>query len=311
MASHYVLSGLSARAAMVLTAVGGLYVGQTADAGVRGKFDYPLEVIGGCAASTSSGDGPTSLVAVYEVTIPVSFRTTSGNAGDVRQIEVELTFGEEAVQLVDYEPRTSLVSDIVGEIEEKTTQEDSRSWNGSVAASIPVPGLKAVQVGPSANISDAERTVRTESVRRRPKMEAVVVAGNASRGKGVFFQLRPGPEVTLEGAHHFTLRIVAPRDLHAATLTVKCRAIAVEDWLLFTRNAEIARSRGQVKILFASAATSGDDPPSTRAAVASDLRAARGSEPGDVPPSDGVPPGRAPHPLHSTQRPCPWCDESP
>jgi hypothetical protein len=196
------------------------------------------------------------------------------------QIEVEVTLGDDALRIVGYEPRTSLATSVVGEIEETVATEDARNWGGSVGASLSLPGMDVAEIGPSVELSDSRRTVRTEKVRRRPQLDAVVVAGNASRGRGVFYQLRPAAEVTLEGAHHFTLTIAAPLDVSASTICVKCRALAAEDWLLFERQAEVSSGQGQVTVDFPKhvAATRHEPAPLTSRS------------------------------LHHTERPCPWCD---
>lgn len=303
MASQFKLLVRYARPALIALTLAGVHAGPPAVAGVRGQFDFPAKAIAVSDPATT-GVPASSRTEIFEVTIPVSFRTLKGDPNDVLQIEVELTLGDEELQLLSYEPMTSLASSVVGEVEETVTKEESRKWGGAVGASVSIPGLDVAQIGPSVDVADSERTVRTETVRRRPKMAPVVIAGNTARNRGVFFQLRPGPNVTLEGAHHLTLRIAAPRQLHTSTLKIKCRGLAIEDWILFERKTTIAASKGQVELLFASPVAIGDassDPPAV--IVTDDPQRAAASPGKAVAPAGDL--------LHHTQRPCPWCDEAP
>jgi hypothetical protein len=177
------------------------------------------------------------------------------------QIEIELTLCDERFLVLAHQPQTTLSGDVVGPIEETVTTEDSNSLSAAVAATIPIPGLEAAQIGPSVNVSDTGRTVRTQKLRRQPHLAAVVVAGSTARGRGVFFHLRPAPEVSLEGAHLLTLQIAAPRGERTATLGVECRAVAQEDWLLFDREAKVASAKGKVTIRLL------DDPAASEAAA--------------------------------------------
>jgi hypothetical protein len=246
---------------------------QALQAGVRGVFDFPLEVA--AAAASGHADSQPPRMVCYEVTIPVSFRATKGRAADVVQIEIELTCNDEEVLVLDYEPQTTLTGDVVGEIEETITTEDASGVKAAVGASLPIPGLEAAQIGPSVDYSNSARTVRTQKLHRQPQLAAIVVAGSTARGRGVFFQLRPAPDVTLEGAQPLTLHIAAPRSFRTASLTIKCRAKAKEDWLLFEREAEIASARGKVTVAL--------------------LPNASGHE----------------TTLHTPERPCPLCDARP
>lgn len=248
-------------------------VGQPLDAGVRGEFDFPLEVA--AVAAPRHAVSAESSARCYEVTIPVSFRTIKGSAGDVLQIEIELIIEDDDVLILGYEPQTTLSGDVIGEIEETVTTEQAKGLNAAVGASVPIPGLKAAQIGPSVNASDSERTVRTQKTRRRPQLAAIVVSGSTARGRGVFFQLRPAPDLTLEGAHYLTLHLAAPGGLAAAAVAIKCRAVADEDWLLFERRTRIAAASGQTRVAFLK-----DDEASAA------LR-------------------------HSAERPCPICDAPP
>jgi hypothetical protein len=251
-------------------------VSRPLDAGVRGEFDFPLEVTAAAATGHAAlADAEHVRTRCYEVTVPVSFRATKGNADDVQQLEIELTFGGHEILVLGFEPRTTLAGDVVGEIEETVTTEESNSFDAAVGASVPIPGLKVAQIGPSVNASDSDRTVRTQKIRRRPQLSTVVVAGSTARGRGVFFQLRPAPDVSLEGAHHLTLHIAVPVELQFASIDVKCRAMATEDWLLFERDSRIAAANGQVKVELTPVAA-----------------------------RDGIT-------LHAAERPCPWCHPDP
>jgi hypothetical protein len=245
---------------------------QPLDAGVRGEFDFPREVA--AVAVPGHVDSPSSQSQCYEVTIPISFRATKGHAADVLQLDIELTFDDDVVLVLDYQPQTTLAGDVVGEIEETMTTEDAKSFEAAVTASVPIPGLEAAQIGPSVNASDSGRTVRTQKLRRQPQLSAVVVSGSTARGRGVFFQLRPASDVTLEGAQHLTLRIAAPQSLRTLSLAVKCRAVANENWLLFERETRIASANGQISV----------------ALLPSDSQVATSH--------------------HHTERPCPWCDST-
>jgi hypothetical protein len=251
-----------------------------ANAGVRGRFDFPQQIVATSITVPSRGTPPE--IELYEMVLPVSFRTMKGKADDVEQIEVEVTLNDDWLQIVAYEPQTSLTGNIVGEIEETVTTEEAHNWGGSVGASITIPGMNIAQIGPSAELSDSERTVRTEKVRRRPKLRPVVVAGTTARGRGVFFQFRPAPDVTLEGVHLLTLHIAVPRRHRTSNVVIKCRALSSEDWFLFERQAEIASSQGQVQVVF-------------------------GHQP-----ATAIGPSASSHSsLDPTHRPCPLCDTPP
>ena len=218
----------------------GLLAAKTASAGTRGEFDSPLAVT--AVGVPSCTDAVADSMQVFEISIPVSFRVTKGQPSDIEELEIELTLADDQVQLLSYEPETTLAGDLVDDIEETVTTEESRNLDGGVSASFPVPGLIGLQAGPSANVATAHRTIRTQKIRRRPKMEPIVVAGTTSRGRGVYFQLRPAAHVTLQGAHTFKLIMAVPPDRRTSRVHVTARAWAREDWILFKRTGQIAKS---------------------------------------------------------------------
>lgn len=194
------------------------------------QFDLPKQVI---AYDVLDASGTTAHRLV-EVTVPVSARVTRGDVRDVEEISIEIDGGCEALVVHDFAPGTTLGSEHAGDIQVTTTTEKALTFDASLGGQSPIPiGDVVAQVTPSLSAGAKNRTAETKSTARLAPKRPTVVSGTINEGQGVFFQLRPSSQTTLEGQHQLSVVFRAPADWSAGQLQVRCWARGARQILWF------------------------------------------------------------------------------
>ena len=122
------------------------------------------------------------------------------------------------VAIVDYSPKTELVSRYAENITVEDKDEDSQSVGLSLNGNLPTfaTGSAGADVG-----KKQQKMVRYAL---KPPMEAVTASGTLNRSRGVYFKLRSTPQQTLEGAKRFSLVLRVPERWQAGYVSLTCQA---------------------------------------------------------------------------------------
>lgn len=161
---------------------------------------------------------------LVEVVIPISVRVTVGNVSRVREVAIDVT-GPAETQVHDFAPRTTLDTRGLAPVAVTTTNERGRSVDATLGGQLPIPGLEAAaKVTPSISANRTSRGVTTETTTRLPAQQPVIVSGTRESGRGVFFQMRPSPQATLEGQHELRLQLLVRECDESAEFTVDLAA---------------------------------------------------------------------------------------
>ncbi|MGI9456817.1 MAG: hypothetical protein ACR2NU_09655 [Aeoliella sp.] len=181
------------------------------------RFDVPQRLAARELLSDDLSSGR-----LIEITVPISVRIVKGDIQRVNEVAIEIDAG---VDVVDFAPRTTLGSELAGDIKVNTTKESARSFDASLGGQSPIPiGDVVAQVAPSISAGKKEREVETTSVSRLAPKKPTAVSGTLGGGQGAFFQFRPSSQTTLEGQHALSLVFRVPDGWQASQLQVRCWA---------------------------------------------------------------------------------------
>ena len=112
----------------------------------------------------------------------------------------EVSGAAAGLRVQDFAPATQLASEITHEIETTTTTKKTRSLDGTLGGSLPIPGAEAAaRVTPSITAGLSGCETATEKINRLPPKHVVIVSGTYAEGRGVFFKLKRTSQTSLGG----------------------------------------------------------------------------------------------------------------
>lgn len=159
---------------------------------------------------------------LVEVVVPVSSLIQHGREEDLIQYLIQFDSPQQTCRVVDYLPRTTLSTDVVGEVGIDRREEHSQS----VGINLTGRFQQTVQGTASGNLNNSD----SSSVRYSllPPLELLAASGTTHRGCGVFFKLRPSPRTSLEGSKEFVLVLRVPRNWRGDYLRLRCDAVGYD-----------------------------------------------------------------------------------
>lgn len=209
------------------------------------QFDLPQQLV---AHEVVEPDAP-CLFRLIEITVPVSTRVATGDVGKVREITVEIDGSCAGLRVHDFAPQTTLGSELAGDIQVTTTTEKAMSFDASLGGQSPIPvGDVVAHVTPSISAGNKNRTAETKTSSRLAPKRPIVVSGTLNESRGVFFQLRPSSQTTLEGQQQLSVVFRVPDDWSAGHLDVRCWARGERQILWFDQPQTWGSTRRQVAI---------------------------------------------------------------
>lgn len=147
---------------------------------------------------------------LIEIVLPVSARVLRGDVHRVREMAFEVS-GPDETLVNDFAPRTLLDTRGKEPVAVTHTTERTGSFDATLGGQLPIPGIDSVaRVTPSVSAGRAKRDVKTQSTTLLPAQRPVIVSGTTLGGRGVFYQLRPSPQATLEGQHELRIQMLVP-----------------------------------------------------------------------------------------------------
>lgn len=159
---------------------------------------------------------------LVEVHIQVSSLIRHGNDEDLIQFLYYFESPELTARVVDYQPQTTLATDVVGSLGIEESDEHSRQLGLNAATN--QPGIASGNVSGSAGSRNSQRV----QYALLPPLELLAASGTINRGSGVYFKLKPSRRTSLEGASDFVLVLRVPREWQADVLRVRCEAVGHE-----------------------------------------------------------------------------------
>jgi hypothetical protein len=155
---------------------------------------------------------------LIEARLEVSTLLKSGSDDDLAELYYRFTSPHRTLEISDYLPKTTLATDIAGNIAYEEKSENSASFGISLAGAY----FHAAKAGLDAGVgSKSGKTVRYEKL---PPLDSVTASGTIQRGTGVYFKLRPSTRTTLEGGTEFVLLLRVPAEWRADYLQLDCQA---------------------------------------------------------------------------------------
>jgi hypothetical protein len=192
---------------------------------------------------------------LIEVAIPVSVRFHDISREDVDEIEIEVSGSTAGLRVQEFAPATRLASEITREIETTTTAKKTRSFDGTLGGTLPIPGAEAAaHITPSLSAGLSDCDTATEKINRLPPKHVVVVSGTMAEGRGVFFKLKRTSQTSLEGVHDVAVTFVAPRTWPAIAIKVECSALGQRKTLWMKQEATLGHLDRYVQLMPAAAA---------------------------------------------------------
>jgi hypothetical protein len=155
---------------------------------------------------------------LVEARFEVSALLQTGDEKDLLQYVYQVVSPRQTLPIVDYAPKTTLVSDTAGTIavEERSERHEQAAANLATVGAWPINGSAA-----SAYENHSLQTGRYEWL---PSLLPVAASGTLQRGYGVYFKLKPSRRQTLEGGREFTLLFCVPAEWRGDYVQLTCRA---------------------------------------------------------------------------------------
>lgn len=171
------------------------------DPSYRIYYDTPLSV--SCEEIARSGN--TKVVAVA---IPISIRF-EGNPRALEDVKIELQSFDRTARVVDFLPKTTMVTNVAGPIRVETTNQ--KGGKGEVRfeskKNVGITGKVRFDsegsLGGGVEVDYKEMTKK--SYEQLPPRQMLLASGIQERSHGVFFKIKPNEQHPIEGQHNFML----------------------------------------------------------------------------------------------------------
>lgn len=188
---------------------------------------------------------------LVQADVEVSSLIRYGCEGDLIQYFYRVESPEETIRIVDYSPKTTMASDVAGNISIEKKKEKTNHIGMALTGPIDWP-IRATGSGDLGNKSG--NVERYELV---PQSFAVAASGTVRRGYGVYFKLKPSRSTTLEGSREFTLVFRVPKEWRGDYIHLSCTAVGLRRGVVAPLNERtVCGARRFVVALYADGDTS-------------------------------------------------------
>jgi hypothetical protein len=181
------------------------------------------ERVEGCDAQTEAHDSVR-----VEGRFDISLLVTGGAPRRITECLYHIYHPYGGLQIVDYAPRTTLTTDVVGnlQVERKEERGGGISLTAGTDWDVPVHGQAAA--------SGEKKTSSVVRYEMLPQQEMLWAAGTFGRGSGVYFKTKWSSQLPLEGSRTFSLVFQVPRTWRADYVRVICQAQDAEGKVIAT-----------------------------------------------------------------------------
>jgi len=156
---------------------------------------------------------------LLEARFQVSSLIQNGDEYGLTQYLYRIESPHRSVIVVDYLPKTTLATNVVGNLGIENERERARSIG------IDVSGRYDGLVAASASGSNGAKTKSSVRYELLPKLDLLAAGGTITRGAGVYFKLKPSKRTSLEGAKEFVLTLRTPASWRGDYVKIHCEAI--------------------------------------------------------------------------------------
>jgi hypothetical protein len=154
---------------------------------------------------------------IMEGRFPVSSLIRAAE-GDLIQFLYRIDFRDQGSEVIDYLPKTTLTSNVVGNVGIERKSEESRTLGLAVTGSFD----HLVTGTGTGNVASKDLTSIQYDL--LPPMEMVSASGTLERRAGVYFKLKPTQQSSLEGGKEFIVVIRVPQSWRGDYARVQCQA---------------------------------------------------------------------------------------
>lgn len=158
--------------------------------------------------------------------IVVSAVLDAGRNDSIGELRYDIYAPENRIAIFDYSPKTTLSTDVVGNIQVQKANSDGRRAQVSLDGTV----SQLLRADASGGVDSSQSTSKHYEV--RPPLETVAAAGTINRGHGVYFKLRPSDQLSLEGARQFTLTFRVPHEWRGDYLRASCQSTSYRGQIL-------------------------------------------------------------------------------
>ena len=158
---------------------------------------------------------------IFEAVIKISPQLVAGEEKDLRKLHYEIST-EQQMPVVSFAPSSQVTSDIAG----GTVAIQTDDHHGQLL----VHYLVTPAAGDGKLIGDLNSS-HTQYALLAPK-QILVASGTIERGCGVYYDLKPSTQDTLQKQREFACLFDVPATWRANYITVKCKAQGVKRWIL-------------------------------------------------------------------------------
>jgi len=156
---------------------------------------------------------------LVQACIPISTLVRQGSPERLTQLLMRIENPDRSIQVVDYQPRTTLATDIVGNIGIETKHDQSSAFD------LALSGQQAGILG-TTSVDLGNKQGKSVKWQHRPPLALLSASGTIARGSGAYFKLRSSSQTSLEGNRNFTLLLRVPHDWQSGVLHIDCRGQA-------------------------------------------------------------------------------------
>jgi hypothetical protein len=155
---------------------------------------------------------------LIEARFPISMLSRGGEADDLIICFYRIESLERTMMVDDFDPKTTLASQIVGNI--NVEQKHGKSKSIGIALN---GGWEPYAKG-TGNASAGSDKSENRRYQVAPPMDLLATSGTVSRGAGVYYKLRPSSQTSLEGAKQFTVVFRVPAAWRGGYVRLSCEA---------------------------------------------------------------------------------------
>ena len=188
---------------------------------LRVTFDAP-PVVACREVTTSEFSEAHADEKLIEARIPISLLARGGTSDALITCFYRIESLERTMLVHDFEPRTTLATDVVGEVQIEQKEGKSKSLG------LTLNGGWDHYVKGTANASRGSDKSESQRYQKAARLELLAASGTVSRGSGVYFKLQPSSQTTLEGAREFSVVFRVPQGWRGDYLRLTCEAASRE-----------------------------------------------------------------------------------
>ena len=167
---------------------------------------------------------------LVEAKFQVSTLIRSGSENDLIQYLYRIDSPERSLKIVDYLPKTTLATNIVGDLGIETKLEKTSSI-GITAA-----GHYDHIVNGEATAAKSSKATSSVRYKLLPRLDLLAASGTTARGTGVYYKLKPSDRGSLEGAKDFAIVLRVPRTWRGDYVRVVCQATRHQRAVVLSRD---------------------------------------------------------------------------